>query len=277
MINLVTDSTADLGEDLVSRYGIQVIPLSVYMDGKTFQDGVDISPDDLFALVEKVGELPKTAAPSVADFVRVFSRAEESLFIGISSKLSATVQNALLGAQNCDQASVRVVDSLNLSTGIGLLVLRAAELRDQGLSGTEIEHAISSLVPKVRTSFVIDTMKYLYMGGRCTAIQSIAGSLLRIRPVIEARSDGTLGLKSKIHGTRKTALESMVKDFQAHLAEVDLRRVFITHSGCAEDATFLAQELRRVAAPEEILITRAGCVVSSHCGPNTIGILYLVK
>ena len=136
---------------------------------------------------------------------------------------------------------------------------------------------MQAAVGRVHTSFIIDTLDYLYMGGRCSAMENVVGSLLKIRPIIEVRPDGTLGVKEKTRGTRKKALGSMLADFEAHLSQVDLHRVFVTHTGCDADAAFLKEELLKIAPIEEVCITQAGATVASHCGPDTIGILYLEK
>lgn len=277
MVNIITDSTADLSSELIERFKIQVVPLWVHVAGQAFRDDASLTPPDLFAMVEEYGELPKTAAPSVVEFLRVFDTSEESVYIGISSRLSASILNAQAAAQSLGNGKVRVIDSLNLSTGLGLLVLKAAELRDQGCTAEEIASAITLMIPKIRMSFVIDTMKYLYMGGRCTALQSVVGGLLKIRPVIYARPDGTLGVKDKIRGSRKRALESLLKDFEENVSDMDLLRVFITHPNSDEDAAFLAKALQEIAPVDEVLLTHAGAVVSSHCGPGTIGLLYMLK
>jgi DegV family protein with EDD domain len=277
MTHIITDSTADLGHELAARGGIRVVPLYVNMAGQTYRDGENMTIQDLFRSVQQTGQLPKTSAPSAADFQEAFCIPGECVYIGISSKLSATIQNALLARETCNPGQVFVIDSLNLSTGIGLLALKAADLRDMGLAAEEIFHQVSNLVPKVRTSFIIETLEFLYKGGRCSAMQNLVGSLLHIRPVIASRPDGTLGIKSKTRGARQKGLQAMLDDFQANLAAVDLQRVFITHTGCDQDADYLKQELAKMAPIENILITTAGSVVASHCGPDTIGILYLLR
>ena len=278
MVNVITDSTADLGVEIANEFELTVIPLWVTLGGQVYQDGVNIRQKELFALIKECGELPKTAAPSVGEFTRVFERPGESVFIGISSKLSATIQNARLAADMLPAGKVRVIDSLNLSTGIGLLALRAAELRDQGLSAEQIEREILNSIPKVRTSFVIDTMDYLYKGGRCTALQAIAGSMLKIHPIIGVYADGTLGVKEKVRGSLQKGYQVMLDDFKSHLPELDRKRVFVTHTSDDEgDVQFLVDEVKRLAAPEEIRVTEAGSVISSHCGPRTAGILYFVN
>ena len=278
MITILTDSCADLNQDLISKFSIHIISLTVFINEKIYHDGIDLNLPELYHQVEVSGELPKTSAPSVAEFQTFFqSFPGDLIYTGISSKLSATCQNAFLAAENLPDRHIHVIDSRNLSTGIGLLVLKAADLRDQGLGADEIEKEIRSLLPKVHTSFMVDTLDYLYKGGRCTAIENIVGSLLKIRPVIEVKIDGSLGIKEKTRGTRKKALTCLLDDFKAHLPNVDLQRVFVTHSGCDEDGEFLAAELRNIAPIREIHITTAGCTISSHCGPGTIGILYLER
>jgi DegV family protein with EDD domain len=276
MVNILTDSTSDLGAKIATEFNLGVIPLTVTIGGKSYVDGVEIFQDDLFRLVAETGELPKTAAPSVGEFEIFFNRPDDSVFIGISSQLSATMQNAGLAAQAYSE-KVRVVDSLNLSTGVGLLALLAADLRDQGLSADEILVRLQNARGKLHVSFMINTMDYLYKGGRCTALQAIAGSVLKIHPIIEVRSDGTLGVKEKARGVRQKGLQKLLDDFTSHLSELDRHRVFVTHTACADDAEFLKNEIVHIAAPDDVRITCAGSVVSSHCGPGTIGILYFVK
>ena len=278
MINIITDSTADLSPEIASEFNLAIVPLLVTIGGKVYRDGVDIHQKELFALVEKNGELPKTAAPSVGEFTKAFDQAGESIFIGISSKLSATIQNARIAADMLPPGRVRVVDSNNLSSGVGLLVLLAAELRDRDLSAEQIEKEIIQSACKVRTSFVIDTMEYLYKGGRCTALQAMMGTMLKIHPIIEVRPDGTLGVKAKAHGTLHKGLQVLLDEFEAQLATLDPRRVFVTTTSDNElDVEFLVEGVRRIAAPQDIRVTRAGSVIASHCGPRTTGILFLVK
>jgi DegV family protein with EDD domain len=277
MVQIVTDSTADLSHEIADQANVKVIPLSVIIGGSTYHDGEDIDQFKLFELIKQTGELPKTAAPSPGEFHKMFEVPEDSIFIGISSKLSATVQDAVLSAQEFPEGKVRAIDSLNLSTGIGLLALAAADLRDQGLSAAEIEAEIKRRLPKTRMSFMIATMEFLYKGGRCSAMENIFGTMLKIHPIIEMQPDGSLGVKDKAYGSRKKSMQLLLTDFEKHLDELDPRRVFVTHTSPDEDAEYLKEEIIKLAAPEEVLITHAGSVVSSHCGPGTIGILYMVK
>jgi DegV family protein with EDD domain len=275
MINIHTDSTADLGNDLAKQFHINIIPLYVILDDKSYLDGVEIGIQDLFQSVQRTGKLPKTSATSVADFTRCFSEPGDHVYIGISSRLSATVKNAQLASDALARPGIYIIDSLNLSTGIGLLAISAAELRDEGLPADEIARRISGLVPKVRTSFILETLDYLYKGGRCSALQNVLGSLLHIRPVIAVLPDGSLGLKDRIRGTRQKTLSALLDDFRKNIDMIDMRRVFITHTGCDDDAELLKNELLKIAPVQEVCITYAGSVIASHCGAGTIGILYL--
>lgn len=277
-VKIITDSTADLGPDLAAKYGISVVPYIVNFGSESYRDGVDISTARLFELVAARGTLPKTAAPNPAQFRAVFEEATQDgsdvVYIGISSQFSSGTPNARLAADSLPAGKVTVIDSANLSSGIGLLVLLASELAAAGKSAPEIATAVAEAIPRIRTSFVIDTLDYLRMGGRCSAVQALAGALLQIRPVISV-VDGGMTVSAKIRGPRKKALNKMLEDFQADAPRVVRDRVFVTHTGCHEDAVYLMDGIR-AAAPDvrEILEASAGAVIASHCGPNTIGILY---
>lgn len=277
MIRIITDSTADLGIDLAKRFNIEIVPLTVILGDQQFKDGQDIQTGQLFDYVTSHGELPKTSAISVAEISNVFRGTDEIVYVSISSKLSASFSNATLAAKELGLPRIHLVDSLNLSTGTGLLAIRAAELRDEGKSATEIAVTLRKDTARVRSSFTVDTLEYLYLGGRCSAVTNLAGSVLHIRPVIAVKPDGTLGVKAKVRGSRAKALQSIIDSYDHDRIDIDYHRVFITHTGCDDDAAFLETEIRKLSHPEEICITTAGAVIASHCGPNTIGILYMLK
>ena len=274
MVHISIDGCADLSQDLLERHQLRMIPLHVLVNGVDHYDN-DLTLAQLFASVDQTNTLPKTAAPSVFEFVRFFDVEGENIYIGLSSQLSATMQNAQLSKDQLQNPELYLVDSLNLSTGIGLLALKAADLRDEGWSAQEIVDHVTNLRSKVRTSFVIDTMEYLHKGGRCTGVQAFVGSMLKIRPIIHVQEDGALGVLDKVRGSRRKALGTLLAGFAANLPHVDLTRVFVTHSGCESDAEYLAEELNNLAPIQNVLITEAGATIGSHCGPNTIGILYI--
>lgn len=277
MIKIIADSCSDLSPELIKRYDIEVIPLSVLVGSNDYLDGINITSEQLFDSVKQTGTLPKTSAPSVASFTQVFEKYPEFIYISISAKLSASYQSAHLALQNLPNVEGSIIDSFNLSTGIGLLVLRAAELSQQGKSLAEITKEIKALVPTVNASFMIDTLDYLYMGGRCSSMAHVVGSILKIRPIIEVRKDGTLGVREKINGSRNKCLNALLDDFAKNKERIDPVRVFITHVLCADDALFLKSELEKMMEIKEICITNAGSTVASHCGPGTVGILYFTK
>ncbi|MGE5585474.1 MAG: DegV family protein [Bacillota bacterium] len=280
-VKIITDSTADLSPGLVQKYGITVVPYVVNFGSDSFQDGVDISAVRLFEMVAERGMLPKTSAPNLGQFHRVFEEAlkdaGEVVYIGISSKFSSGTPTAKLAAADFPEGKVTVIDSANLSTGIGLQVLLACDLAAAGTPAHAIASAVGGIIPCVRTSFIIDTLDYLRMGGRCSGVQALVGTLLQIRPVISV-VDGGMVVSGKVRGSRRKALDKLLDDFEADSARVVPDRVFVTHTGCHEDALYLMDGIRSAApAVREVLETTAGAVIASHCGPNTIGILYTVQ
>ena len=277
MVKIISDSTCDLSTEILNSFDIEVVPLSILVNGRNYQDGVDLNTSQLFDLIEKSKQLPKTSAPAIETYQKTFEKYPELIYISISSQLSASYQSSVLALEGTNPQKKIIIDSLNLSTGIGLLVVKASELSKQGLSPAEIADLIRMDIPKVKTSFVIDTLDFLYKGGRCSAIELLVGSLLKIHPVIEVRTDGTLGVKEKIGGSRKKAFGSLISDLQSKLPKVDPRRIFVTHCACQGDAEFIKQEILRMSYFDDILITEAGSTIASHCGPKTIGILYMMK
>lgn len=276
-VKIFTDSTVDLSDELLSKFDIEVIPLYVTIGGKSYKDMVDIRPDELYTLVEKLGELPKSSAPSVSDYFEAFSRYVKAdydiVYVALSSKLSASYQNACIAAKEFEEGRVVVVDSLNLSTGIGQLAIYAAELASQGMDAKEVYRNVMQRVPKVRSSFIISTLKYLHMGGRCSSLQMIAGNLLRINPQIVVK-EGSLVVGNKYRGRGEKVWDEYYKDAVGDAKMVDKRRVFVTHSAYIEAAEYLKKKLEDELKTQEVIITHAGCVISTHCGPGTVGILY---
>ena len=280
-IRIVADSTCDLSSELIEKYGIPVIPLSIIMDDKSYYDGVEVTPDEIFAWANANKTTPKTSAVNIAyskDILKPFmDNGDDIIFFGISSKMSGTCSAINMIAMQEEYDRLFVVDSANLSTGIGLQIIRAIELAEKGLTAEEIVADIESKKANVRASFVIDTLTFLARGGRCTALTAMMANTLRLHPMIVVR-DGAMGVTKKFTGKMDVALNKYFESLKPELAKADPSRVFITHSGCNEK-TILAiyDKLSELGYFNEILITRAGGVISSHCGPNTLGILYYVK
>ena len=278
-IKITSDSTCDLSPELIEKYGIEVLPLSVNIGGKDFRDGVDAKPDDIYAHVSAGGNLPSTAAINPAEYGELFAKyaAEYDAVIhfNISADFSSCHQNAKLAAAEFD--NVHVVDSRNLSTGHGLLVLRAADLIRQGRDAADIAEQMRRDAEKVDASFILDQLEYLKKGGRCSTVAALGANLLKLKPCIEVR-DGKMGVGKKYRGAFEKCLAEYIRDRIGGRDDLDLDRVFVTHSGIPENQIKLAMELVPELQPfKEVLLTRAGCTVSSHCGPGTIGVLFVRK
>ena len=276
MIKILTDSCCDLPAELLKKHDIGVIDLQVNINNKTYFDS-QLSQEELFNYVDKTGELPKTSARSVLDFNQFFAPYDEIIYIGIGQNFSATFQAAMLSAKENADKSIVLIDSMNLSSGIGLLLIKIAELRDQHFTLSEIEEKILKLRPKVKTSFAIDTLDYLHKGGRCSAMTAIVGAMLKIRPIIEVKSDGTMGVKVKIRGKRVKAIKKKLNKFDANLETIIQTYIFVTHTGDEDEAKSIKEAIIEIAPDSTVHITRAGSVISSHCGPHTYGILYMFK
>ncbi|MBP3782268.1 MAG: DegV family protein [Butyrivibrio sp.] len=280
MIKILSDSTCDLSKELVERYDLGIIPLYVRLGDEEYQDGVNISPEELYKWSDEHGETPKTAAPSIEDISKYLDpdSGDEYIIFTISSSMSASFNNVRLAAENLEMSDrVYVIDSANLSTGIGLLVLYAAELKKAGKSAKEIVQEIENTKGKVRASFVVDTLVYLHRGGRCSGVAALLGTALKLHPRI-AVADGAMHPEKKYRGSSKRFILDYVKDMEADLKNARPERVFITHSGCDREIVEAVRDyLSSLGVFNEILETRAGGVVSSHCGPGTLGVLFIDK
>lgn len=279
-VKIFADSTNDLTPELIRDNDISVVPLYVTFDNDSFKDGVDIKPEDIYERVQTSGKLPKTASASPNDFYNAFKthieQGKDIIYIGISSGLSSTLQNARLAAAEFPEGRIEIVDSMNLSSAIGLLVMKAVDYSKEGMGIKEIALRVNEKVSRIRTAFVIDGLDYLYKGGRCSALQSFIGSVLKIRPIIKV-VEGKMILGHKTRGKRNQAIDTMLNLILSDSANMELDRIMVTHALAEEDAQYLKQELEKKINAKEILITQAGCVISSHCGPKTVGILYIGK
>lgn len=279
-VRIISDSTCDLSSELINKHGIVIVPLYVVFGEKAYRDGIDITTEELYRMVEKTDTLPKTSAPSPLDFRKVFKQyadaGEDIIYIGLSSEISATMQNAAIAAQEFPEGRIEIVDSRNLSTGIGLLVMKAVDYAEEGMNIKEIAARIRELTPRVKTRFIINTLEYLHKGGRCTALESFVGGLLKIKPVVSVK-DGKMFLEEKVRGKREKARSNMLENVLADKDNIMKERIFITHSMDPEEAQLLKESLQKEIKGAEIIITDAGCVISSHCGPKTVGVLYIRK
>ena len=278
-IKISADSTCDLSRELIEAYDIGITPLYIVRGEEALRDGIDITPQDIYAYVAREGTLCSTAAVNVADYLEVFQQWREEydaiVHFTISSDMSACYQNAVIAAS--DLSDVYVVDSRNLSNGIGLLVLRAAELAREGTAPDEIKRILDEQQEKLEVSFVVDTLEYLHKGGRCSAIAALGANLLSLKPCVEVK-EGRMGVGKKYRGTTVKCLLKYVEDRLKGRDDLDLSRIFIVDSGVDPAIVEqVEQKVREYGAFEEVLRTKAGCTISNHCGPNTLGIMFSRK
>ncbi len=274
---ITADSTCDLSPELLTRYKIRTIPLTILLGDESFRDGLDFTPDDMYARYHKDGSLPKTAAPSVQDFLDFFGplteQGYEIVHLDISAELSGTFNAANIAAQ--ELPGVYVVDSRMLSTGVGLLCIEGAERAAEGMSAAEIAAHLRALTGKVDTSFVLDTLEFMWKGGRCSGVAALGANLLHLKPGLEMK-DGKLGVYKKYRGHINTVYKQYITE---RLAGKSIRpgHVFLTESGeiPPEVIAELEAHIRSLIEVREIHHTRAGCTVSSHCGPKTLGVLFI--
>ncbi len=280
-IILSADSTCDLTDALCERYHVKFYPFHVILEGVMHGDGVDLTPDDIYRVYEEKHVLPKTAAINAAEYAAFFQpfldEGYEVIHITIGSGLSASYNNCRMAAEKMD--GVYAIDSRNLSTGSGLLVIEAAQRIAAGMPAAQIAAELNEAASHCQASFVIDTLEFLHKGGRCSALAKLGANLLHLKPCIEVdNSDGHMTVGKKYRGTLDKALEQYVKDRLEGRTDLKKDRIFITHSGISQERIDMVRNLiPQYADFDEILVTRAGCTISSHCGPNTLGILFMTK
>lgn len=280
VIKIISDSTCDLSRELVERYDVEVIPLHILLGESDFEDGRGITPDDIYRWADENKAVPKTSACNQEYVKKVFKsyleKGMEIVCFSISSQMSSTYNVMNLVAQQLNaEDRISVVDSANLSSGVGLLVVEAAEMAKQGMSRKEIVARIEELKPLVRASFVVDTLTYLHRGGRCSGVAAMLGSTLKLHPQISV-TDGKMHPGKKFRGKMARVIASYVEEQREEMLKARKNRVFLTHSGCEPQVIDgVYAQLKELNHFDEILICRAGGVISSHCGPGTLGVLYI--
>ncbi len=278
-VKLLADSTCDLPNDILEAYDISIIPLGILMGEQIYHDGRDITPEDIYAWSDKTKQTPKTSAPNpqdAIDFIRPFVEQKRPMvFIGISASMSATCSVLQLAAEYFDYQDFYVIDSKNLSNGIGLMVIKAAAMAASGSSAPDIvDYIENNMRSRIRSSFLVDTLTYLARGGRCTSAVALLGNALSLKPMIVVK-DGAMDVGRKYRGRKNTCYMSYARDLKEDLLQADTERVFLIHSGCVKEVLDeVYQFLESLHVFKEILITRAGGVITCHCGPGTLGIMY---
>lgn len=280
MVKIIADSTCDLSAELIKKYDVTILPLHILLGEDEYEDGVSITPEKIYQWSDANKTTPKTSAAGIDQTIEVFrtysEQYEEIVCFCISSEMSTTINVMKMAAEELDMEDrIHIIDSHNLSTGIGLMVIEAAIMAKEGTSATEITEKIEVLKPMVRASFVVDTLTYLHRGGRCSGLAAMAGGVLKLHPKIVVEN-GKMRPDKKYRGTISSVVMAYAKDMEDALLKAKKDRVFITHSGC--DNAIIAEVisyLEELDIFSEILVTRAGGVISSHCGPGTLGILFI--
>lgn len=280
-VKIIADSTCDLPQDIIHNLNIDIIPLYVILDEVSYKDSVDITPQELIDWANETNRLPKTSAPSVEDFLTAFRPYEEKgqdiIFIGISTELSSTCQNAGIAADMIDGINIEVVDTLNVATGTGCAAFKAAMLAKEGKTQGEIMEELESFIPRINTSFVIDSLKFLKLGGRCTAIQAFGANALKLKPEIVSR-DGILTTGDKYRGSIEKVLQRYCNKRFENIEEIDPEFIFVAKTRDGDELDeMIYQFIVSKNYFKEVHRVDAGCVITSHSGPNTHGLMYINK
>ena len=279
-IKVLSDSTCDLSKELVQKYNIGIIPLTVIKDNQAYSDAVNITPAEIFAHVAAGGDLCTTAALNVNEYIQAFSEYTKDydgvLHVNISSQFSSSYQNACLAAEEFD--NVCAVDSMNLSTGQGLVGLEACRLAETCTSLEELKQKVQSFAQKVEASFVLDKLQYMVKGGRCSSAAALGANLLNLKPCIEVK-DGKMSVVKKYRGNYAKCLATYVKERLNERDDLDLSTLFVTHTPVTDECMEAVKEAVSTYGSqfENIYYTDAGCTVSCHCGPGTLGVLFVRK
>lgn len=280
MVKIISDSTCDLSQELLEKYDVEIAPLHVLLGDKEYEDGKSITPDEIYTWSDANNATPKTSAAGIEQMMTVYrpylEKGEEIVVFSISGAMSTTNNVMRMAAAESEaEDKIFVIDSENLSTGVGLLVIEAAIMAKEGKTGAEIVAHIDTIKPRVRASFVVDTLTYLHRGGRCSGVAALAGGVLKLHPKIVVEN-GNMKPAEKLRGKMSKVIMDYVKSMEDDLKNAEKSRVFITHSGgCDEIISEVHKYLEELNLFDEILVTRAGCVVSSHCGPGTLGVLFI--
>lgn len=287
-ILLSADTPCDIGDELKARYQVSLFPLHIILDEKQYTDGLDITAADLYEAWWKRKQLPRTAAINPEEYESYFlpflKQGYDVIHISLGSGISSSCANAIIAAHSLTQkgkGNVFIIDSCSLSTGFGLLVCEAGERIKAGMPVQQIVDEVTALVPDTRASFILDTLEFMRAGGRCSSITQIGAALMNLKPTILVKNDrqGSMIVGKKYMGKLTPSLMKYVDDQLKDRTDLVLDRVFVTHSGI-DDPTIIEKVISRIRELQpfsEIFVTQASCTISSHCGPNTLGVLFLTK
>ncbi len=278
-IKISSDSTCDLSKEFIEANDVGILPLVVIKGDESFHDGIDITPEVIFEHVNNGGALCSTSAANVNDYMQLFEEYKKDydavIHINLGSGFSSCHQNACIAAEEFE--NVYVVDSMNLSTGHGHIVVEAVKMEKSGMEPKAIYDALNELVPRVEASFILDRLDYMVKGGRCSAVAALGASLLQLKPCIEV-VDGKMGVCKKYRGSYEKALSNYVKDRLVDREDIITERIFVTHTETApEIVEAVVEQVKEYKKFDVVEETVTGCTVSCHCGPNTLGVLFIRK
>ncbi len=280
-ILLSADSTCDISGKLLKSTGARLFPMHIILGEKSYDDGVNITPDEIYANFRATGTLPKTAAINTQEYIDTFKpyidQGYDVIHINIGSAISSSHQNCIAAAEQIGH--LYPIDSCNLSSGSGHVVIETAKRIQQGLPVEQIVKEVKELVPKCHASFVIDKLDYLRAGGRCSTLAMLGANLLQIKPSIYVNNkDGSMTVGKKYRGKLSKVLVSYVHDKLAQYDNIRPDRIFVTHAGIGDEyVRIVKEEVEKLNFFKEIYVERASCTISSHCGPGTIGILFMTE
>lgn len=276
------DCTCDINPEIQERYNIQLLDWRIELDGKEYVDNVEIFPDDLYKAWREKKILPRSSAATLFDFKKHFepllAEGYEIVHLDLGSGISSTYQNCCTAAK--ELGNVYPVDTQNLSSGTGHLVIEAAKLAEQGKSGAEIQKAIEDMCSKVHTSFLLDTLEFMKAGGRCSSVVALGANLLKLKPCIEVdnQNGSKMAVGKKYRGDLEKCIRQYVNDKLAGRDDINTERLFIAHSGSPDsDIHAAVEEAKKLHDFQEVYVTRASCVISTHCGPRTLGLFFMTK
>lgn len=276
------DGVCDIGEELKEKYDIKLLNWRIELEGEEYVDGMSISPDDIYDAWRQRKVLPKSTGGTPIEYYEFFKGIYrdgcEIVHINLGSSLSSSYQNCLIAA--AELGYVYTVDSQNLSSGMGQLVIEAALMAEDGKTAAEIQAALNGMCERAHASFLLDTLEFMKAGGRCNSITALGANMLKIKPCVEVdnQNGGSMHLGKKYRGNMDKALQQYVQDKLEGRDDIDTRRIFITHSGSPdEDIEVVRQEIGKYQQFDNIYVTKASTTISTHCGPRTLGILFMTK
>ncbi|MCK5129183.1 MAG: DegV family protein [Clostridiales bacterium] len=280
-VKIIADSTCDLPEELIKKYDIDIVNLYVMLDEVSYVDKLEMTPDRLIEWSNKTKKTPKTSAPTIEDYMNVFKpyvdKKQDVVFVSVSSVLSATCQNAFFASNTLEKATIKVVDGKNVTTGTGCVVLKAAELAQQGKSADEIVEALEEMIPKVKASFIFDNLEFLKRGGRCSALKALSASALKIRPKVDV-IDGEMIPGEKFRGSLEKVVAKFCDGMLENLDEIDSEFVFVEETqdnyGLVD---VIYEKIKEKNYFKNIYKAKAGCIITAHSGPNAYAIVYVKK